>query len=139
MKKVQSQSFKRLAAGIVGLVLVSLSLVLPGYAQSGADPVVEQARSAGQVGEQADGYLGSPQPLNGDLKARVDQINIKRRAVYTDLAAQRGVTVVEVGAATACEQFKSRVGVGHVYRDEAGVWQKNIPSTPVKLPSFCQR
>jgi uncharacterized protein YdbL (DUF1318 family) len=138
MRSKVNNNTKRLLAGIIGLSFM-VGIIVPGYAQSGADPIVEQARSAGQVGEQADGYLGSPQPLSGDLKARVDQINIKRRAVYTDLAAQRGVTVLEVGAATACEQFKSRIGVGHVYRDENGAWLKNTPNTPVKLPSFCPR
>src|SRR3546814_5312536 len=83
-----------------------------------ADPVVEQARAQGVVGEQADGYLGFAKSAAGDLKSRVDAINIKRRAFYTDLAAKRGVTVQEVAAATACELFQTRVVPGEAYRSE---------------------
>jgi uncharacterized protein len=124
-------------AGLIGagLLLAPAAITL---AQS-ADPVVEQARSDGTVGEQADGYLGFAKAAaaTGDLKARVDQINIKRRAFYTDLAAQRGVTVNEVGAATACELFKNRVNVGHAYRDDKGVWQQRTAAAPVKMPAYC--
>src|SRR3546814_19880039 len=69
-----------------------------------ADPVVEQARAQGVVGEQADGYLGFAHSAAGGLKSRVDAINITRRAFYTDLAAQRGVTVQEVAAASSEER-----------------------------------
>ncbi|MBU6371934.1 MAG: DUF1318 domain-containing protein [Alphaproteobacteria bacterium] len=101
------------------------------------DAVVEQARAAGQVGEQADGYLGIASGGSADLKARVDQINIKRRALYTQSASERGVTVDAMAAATACELFKSRVGPNQAYRDETGAWRKRDGAAPVKLPSFC--
>jgi len=107
----------------------------PARAQA-ADPVIEAARERGEVGEQADGYLGL-RSGGGDLKARVDQINIKRRAIYTDLAAKRGVSVSDVGAATACELFESRVGPGEFYKDDAGSWQQRQGSGPVKLPAYC--
>lgn len=101
------------------------------------DSVVEQSRAAGQVGEQADGYVGIISGATPDLKARVDQINIKRRALYTQSAAERGVTVDSMAAATACELFKSRVGPNQAYRDETGAWRTRNGSEPVKLPSFC--
>ncbi len=101
------------------------------------DSVVEQARAAGQVGEQADGYVGIVSGATPDLKSRVDQINIKRRALYTQSASERGVTVDAMAAATACELFKSRVGPNQAYRDETGAWRKRNGGEPVKLPSFC--
>ena len=109
----------------------------PLLAQSAPDPVVEAARAKGQVGEQADGYLGFVVPAAGDLKARVDQINIKRRAFYPDLAAKRGVTVNEVGAATGCELLQNRVAPGEYYRDENGSWKQRQGNTAIKLPSYC--
>ena len=117
------------------LLAASVLAAVPAWSQA-ADPIVEAARGRGEVGEQADGYLGL-RSGGGDLKARVDQINIKRRAIYTDLAAKRGVTVADVGAATACELFASRVGPGEYYRDEGGTWQQRQGSAPVKLPAYC--
>ena len=42
----------------------------------------------------------------------VEQINIRRRAVYTDLAAKKGVSVTEIAGATACQILDS-VGRGN--------------------------
>lgn len=126
-------TFRTLAA-LSGLLLMALP---QGALAQAADPVVEAARAAGKVGEQADGYLGIVSGGDADLKARVDQINIKRRAVYTDLAAKRGVTVTDVGGATACELFKTRVLAGHFYRDASGVWKQNNGASPVAMPAYC--
>ena len=117
-------------------LIASVALMLSSPALAQADAAVEAARSRGEVGEQADGYLGL-RSGGGDLKSRVDQINIKRRAIYTDLAAKRGVSVADVGAATACELFGSRVAPGEFYKDESGAWQQRQGSAPVKLPSYC--
>lgn len=125
-----------LSSGVTAAALLVFAVTTPALAQA-ADPVVEAARAAGQVGEQADGYLGLRSGGNADLKARVDQINIKRRAFYTDLAGKRGVTVNDVGGATACELFDSRVAPGEWYRDESGTWQQRQGSAPVKKPSYC--
>lgn len=116
------------------LIAALIGLAAPALAQT-ADPVVEAARTAGKVGEQADGYLGLVSGGDADLRARVDQINIKRRAVYTDLAAKRGVTINEVAGATACQLFSDRVGPGQFYRGENGQWTQRQGT--VTMPSFC--
>lgn len=114
-------------------LVVSASLLGAGAAHAQADAALDQARAQGVVGEQADGYLGIAKGGSADIKSRIDAINIKRRAAYTDLAAKRGATVQEVAAATACELLQSRVPAGGMWRDEAGAWR----SPPVKKPSFC--
>lgn len=114
-----------------------LLVAVPAFAQVG-DPVVEAARGSGFVGEQADGYLGVVKPGGGELKSHVDAINIQRRAIYTDTAsAKPGVTVADVGAAAACQQFRNRVAVGHFYRDQGGAWRQRTAGAAVALPSFC--
>lgn len=114
----------------------AVAFVAPALAQ--VDPTVEAARDRGEVGEQADGYLGL-RSGGADLKAHVDQINVKRRAIYTDLAAKRGVTVADVGAATACELFGSRVEPGQYYRTDGGEWRQRQGSAPVQMPVYCGR
>src|SRR5688500_1065104 len=83
-----------------------------------------QLRASGVVGEQADGYLGLVGSASADVRAQMDSVNIQRRSYYTELAAQRGATIEEVAAATACQLFSTRVGPGQYYRLPDGVWRR---------------
>lgn len=96
-----------------------------------------QLRASGQVGEQADGYLGLVGSAPADVRAQVDAVNIKRRAYYTDLAAKRGAKIEEVAATTACELFRTKVAPGQYYRLPDGVWRQRDGGTPIPLPSYC--
>lgn len=111
----------------------------PALAQSTPDPVIESARAAGDVGEQADGYLGvRTADASSDLRARVQQNNIKRRAYYTETATQRGATVEAMAAALACEQIaRGRIAPGHWYRTEGQEWRQRVGDSPVQKPSYC--
>lgn len=115
----------------------TLLFAAPSFAQN--DPVIAQARAGGVIGEQADGYLGivSGATVSADLRGRVDQINIQRRALYTRRAAERNVSVNEMAAAVACEVFDRRIAAGEHYRNEAGQWRQRTASQPAEKPSFC--
>lgn len=106
-------------------------------AQSAEDPAIASARASGSVGEQADGYLGIARGSSPALKSAVDAINIKRRAIYTDLAAKRGATVQDVGVARGCEQLAQRVQPGQAYKLLDGGWQVRGAS-PIQLPGYCK-
>ena len=93
-------------------------------------------RASGPVGEQADGYLGLVGSAPADVRAKVDAINIQRRAYYTDLAAKRGAKIEEVAATTACELFRTKVAQGQYYRSVDGRWQQR-GSAAIELPSYC--
>jgi uncharacterized protein YdbL (DUF1318 family) len=99
--------------------------------------VAGELRATGQVGEQADGYLGLVGSASADIRARTNDVNIQRRAAYTQLAAQRNATIEEVAAATACQLFRQRVGPGQYYRLPDGVWRRRNGSEPVPLPDHC--
>src|SRR5690606_34706466 len=99
-----------LAKVLGSIAALGVVAAVAGTAAAQEDTFIDQARASGQIGEQADGYVGAVKGASGDLKSRIDQINIKRRAFYTQLAEKRGVSVKEVGAATACELFQSKVG-----------------------------
>lgn len=120
-------------AAALGVVATGLVLSAPARAQSG---IVAQAMASGAVGEQSDGYLGIAGSVGADVRAEVEAINIKRRAVYTDLAGKRGVTVADVAAATGCQTLSSRVKTGQVYRIGSGPWQTK-GAAPIALPSYC--
>lgn len=126
----------RMGKLIIGAALLTAALgATVAWAQA-EEAIVAQARSAGQVGEQADGYLGFVSSPSAALKAAVDAINIKRRAIYTDIAAKQGATVQEVAAARGCDQLAKRVGPGEAYK-AAGGWATRQGSAPVPLPAVC--
>jgi uncharacterized protein YdbL (DUF1318 family) len=126
-----------LSAG--ALVAGALVCSAPSWAQA-SDSVITAARAAGQVGEQADGYLGfvPGASISADLRGRVEQNNIRRRALYTRRATERSASVNEMAAAVACEVFQGgRIAVGERYRNAAGQWRQRTASSPVEVPAFC--
>ncbi len=123
-------------AAFAAMMLAAAFASAPASAQ---DSVIAQARTAGIVGEQADGYLGirTGQTTSADLRARVDQLNIRRRAEYTTRAERNNATPNEMAASIVCVLFGERLRAGEYYRDESGQWRQYTESAPVALPSWC--
>ena len=121
------------------LVAAAIGIAVAGSSAAWAFQADESAelRATGMVGEQADGYLGLVGSASADIRARVDAVNIRRRARYTERAAARGATIEEFAASTACEIFASRVLPGQYYRLADGVWRRRNGNEPVPLPSHC--
>ena len=65
------------------------------------DPAYQAARAAGEVGEQPDGYLGVVGSASPAVRALVNNINIQRKAAYTQQSAASGATDL-VAAAMGC-------------------------------------
>jgi len=127
-----SRRMKLLIAAILGIALVAGTSAYAMQADAAG-----QLRASGLVGEQADGYLGLVGNAPADVRAQMEQVNIQRRAAYTQLATSRGATIEEVAAATACQLFAGRVGPGQYYRLPDGVWRRRNGSEPVPRPSHC--
>lgn len=125
------------AFAFTGLIAACLAAA-PAAAQA-QDVAIGQARASGLVGEQADGYLGfvPGAAISADLRGRVEQNNIQRRALYARRASERNVSINEMAAAVACEVFARRIAVGERYRDETGQWRQRTAAEPVATPSFC--
>ncbi len=125
---------KIIAASAVGLAIAAGAVATVARAQASA---VAAAINAGTVGEQADGYLGLRGTVAATIKSEVEAINIKRRAAYTTLAEQRGVTVKDVAAAVGCKTLASRVGAGEAYQLRDGIWRVRNGNAPIDLPDYC--
>lgn len=95
------------------------------------------ARAAGQVGERFDGYLGYAlvQP-SAQARQQTEAINIRRRALYTDLAQRRGVGPQEVGITAGCTLL-ARVQVGESYMLADGQWRRRVAGQPAPVPDYC--
>lgn len=116
------------------LAFASLTTAVPALAEEAT--AIVQARRAGQIGERYDGYLGfvTPNPP-AELHRQVNAINIRRRSLYHDLAARKGVTPEEVGITAACSLLR-RIGIGEYYLPGQGGWRRFAPGqSPV--PSYC--
>ena len=122
-----------LIAAMLGIAMVAGTAAFGYQAEAAA-----QLRASGQVGERYDGYLGLVDDgAPAEVRAQMDQVNIQRRAAYTQLATQRGATIEEVAAATACQLFAGRVGPNQYYLMPDRVWRRRNGNEPVPRPSHC--
>ena len=117
------------------LLLAALGLAAPASAPAQDPATIIAAKRAGQIGERYDGYLGYVISPSAGLRRQVDAVNIRRRSLYHDLAARKGVSPEEVGITTACSLLR-RIGVGEYYLQGQSGWQRYAPGrSPV--PSYC--
>ena len=121
------------------LLLAAAAAVLiaaPGQAETAASAVA-RARAAGIVGERYDGYLGVAIDGSPLLRQQVQAINIRRRALFADLAGRRGVPLQEVGLTAAC-QLLGTVGVGERYALADNVWRVRRAGQAAPVPDYCR-
>jgi uncharacterized protein YdbL (DUF1318 family) len=116
---------------MLGLLLVALAA--PSAAQTTA---LDAARRAGIIGERFDGYLGYAVAPSAMLRSQVEAINIRRRALYANLAARKGVSPQEVGITAGC-QLLARVGVGQAYLLNDGAWRRRAAGQATPVPTYC--
>lgn len=112
------------------LILPVLAVALvaaPALAQR--DPAYAAARASGHVGEKMDGYLGIVGPATGELKAMVDDLNIKRRAVYAQQAQAQHATVEEYALTAGCLAIERTVP-GEKYQAPDGSWATRTSAPP---------
>jgi len=115
-----------------------LTLLLAAVLAAAQPVTAAQLRATGQVGEQADGYLGIvSDAAPAQLRSQVNSINIRRRSAYIQLAGRRGVQPVAVAATMGCELLATAVLPGQYYRLRDGVWRRRVGNAPVQRPSYC--
>ena len=115
-------------AALVGAAV----LAAPALAQD-RNPTYAKARAQGEVGEQPDGYLGIVGAADDTLRGVVDDINIKRRAVYIDGAQKNAATLEAYAFAAGCTAIRRTVP-GEKYRAPDGSWQTRTNDAPVLDP-----
>jgi uncharacterized protein YdbL (DUF1318 family) len=99
------------------------------------DPAYDAARSAGKVGEKMDGYLGIVGASSPELQRIVNDINIKRRAVYAQKAQAANATLEEYALTAGCLAI-ARTSPGEKYQAPDGSWQTRT-SAPPQRDSRC--
>jgi uncharacterized protein YdbL (DUF1318 family) len=102
------------------IAIAALALCLP--LAAGASPL-DDAKAAGHVGEQADGFLGVAPGAPASARDLVDRINAERAAHYGEIAAKNNTSPAAV-AALAGQKLVERTPPGQWYRDASGAWKK---------------
>jgi uncharacterized protein YdbL (DUF1318 family) len=125
-------SRKLLLAGMVALAGFA-TLAAPAQAQR--DPAYAAARANGSVGEQTDGYLGITGQATPDLQRMVDDINIRRRAVYAEKAKENNATLEQYAITAGCQAI-ARTTPGEKYQAPDGSWKTRTDAPPERL-SIC--
>ena len=122
----------RKSLGAAAFAALIVGAVLPGvaFAQS-RDPAYAAARAAGQVGEKMDGYLGYVVPPSSSLRAVVEDVNIKRKAVYATKAQANKATVEEYALTSGCLLI-AQTKPGEKYQAPDGSWQTRGDGPPLR-------
>ena len=118
------------------LALSAAALALSGVASPAAaqrDPAYEAARAQGTIGEKMDGYLAVIGSGDAALRRLVDDLNIKRRAVYADKAKAASATLEEYAFTSGCIAI-SRTAPGEKYQAPDGSWQTRGAGPPIRDP-----
>ena len=123
--------FNRATLALSAAALAFTGIAAPAFAQR--DPAYEAARSQGRVGEKMDGYLGIVGAADGTLRKLVDDINIKRRAVYAEKAQAANATLQEYAFTAGCLAI-ARTSPGEKYQAPDGSWQTRGSGPPIRDP-----
>jgi uncharacterized protein YdbL (DUF1318 family) len=116
---------------IAGAVALAAGL---GAAQAQSrDPAYAAARAAGQVGEKMDGYLGLVGGGSSELRAMVDDLNIKRRSLYSQKAQAQHATGEEYAFTSGCLLI-AQTSPGEKYQAPDGSWQTRGSGPPQRDP-----
>jgi uncharacterized protein YdbL (DUF1318 family) len=102
---------------ILGALFVALAVAMPALAMD-----LDEARSKGLLGEQADGYVGIVGQSTPELQQLAADINAKRKAHYEEIAANNK-TSPEAVAALAGKKLVEGRPAGEYVKTNGG-WTK---------------
>ena len=98
------------------------------------DPAYQAARSAGQVGEQTDGYLGVVGAQPAAITALVNSINIQRKALYTTQQRAGGIDGRSNSRFTTGCNLILKTVPGEKYELPGGGWATRTAAAPTRDP-----
>ena len=104
-----------------------------GPAQAQRNPAYAAARANGSVGEKPDGYLGIVGQETPELRSLVNDINIKRRAVYARKAQENNATLEQFAMTAGCQAI-ARTEPGEKYQAPDGNWKTRTVAPPERDP-----
>ncbi len=126
-----TRSVATMSLSLAAAALLAGTFMLSTADAQSRNPAYQAARSAGQVGEKPDGYLGVVGNQPAAIQQIVDDVNIQRREVYTSRAAAAGATVEQFAFTSGCNLI-SRTAPGERYQAPNGTWMTRTAAEPVR-------
>lgn len=106
-----------------GVSVASMVNSAPAFAQAAdAKAIVDTAKASGVIGETASGYLAVVSSASRDVVNAMNEINIRRKSLYTRLARQQNLQIDVVAALTAEKVRATKAKTGEKYLDKNGEW-----------------
>ncbi len=121
---------RTLGLAAAGAALALASIAGPAVAR---DAAYAAARASGKVGEKMDGYLGIVTGSTPALQDMVDDLNIKRKAVYAQKAKAQHATIEEYAFTSGCVLI-SQTKPGEKYEAPGSVWKTRTNAPPDRDP-----
>lgn len=129
MGELMTRRISRAVLSTAAIVVALGGVAAPAFAQR--DPAYAAARQSGQVGEKMDGYLGIVGAETPELRRIVNDINIKRRAVYSERAQATNATIEEYALTAGCQAIMA-TKPGEKYQAPDGSWQTRGAGAPLR-------
>ncbi len=125
-------TYRRITA-LAAIAAAGLAIITVPAAAQQRDPAYAAARANGSVGEKPDGYLGIVSTPTPALQRLVNDINIKRRAVYAEKAQVNNATLEEYALSSGCQAILRTVP-GEKYQAPDGTWHTRTQAAPFRDP-----
>ena len=129
MGDFMTKRITKAALSAAALAVALGGIATPAFAER--DPAYAAARAAGDVGEKMDGYLGIVGNETPELRRIVNDINIKRRAVYSQRAQATNATIEEYALTAGCQAILA-TAPGEKYQAPDGSWQTRTNAPPLR-------
>jgi uncharacterized protein YdbL (DUF1318 family) len=111
---------RRMLAMFAAAMLLTFGAAAPAAALD-----LDEARTAGQIGERPDGLVGAVTPnANAEVTALVETINRARLDAYRALAQKEGTPLEAVQAVAGERQLQAAARNGWFVLDASGRWRK---------------
>jgi uncharacterized protein len=131
MFRVMEKRLRHVLTMGVGAAAIAAMAISGPVAAQGRNPAYDSARRSGLVGERIDGYLGYVGSPTADLRGIVEDINIKRKAVYAEKARANSATLEEYALTAGCLAI-ARTSPGEKYQAPDGSWQTRGNDPPLR-------
>jgi hypothetical protein len=106
-----------------GMAMLAISTPIATAQVASAKKIVDAAKAEQIVGETIDGYLALVDDIAPvEVQAAVNEINIRRKSVYTALAREKGTSPENV-AGVSGEKLVAKAKPGEKIRLSGGTWQ----------------
>ena len=111
---------------VVGICMLTWAVALPAYAETAAADLkakISAAKTKGEIGEMADGYLGVTTTASDASKSLVTEANKIRRSAFTKVAKNTGAKTEEVGMRAGKKLMAKAKAAGQFF-NASGTWTK---------------